>query len=127
MQWLDGYAVLNTCSAKLADHTLTNSLLQSLGIVEISDSLCLCQLRWDGYVERSIFCINSPVTSLVIPGDRGRGRLRKTWSECVRKEILAHILLDRKFGVLELDKAWCCLPRSLGHPQHPKHQNRMVR
>ena len=45
-------------------------------------------------VRRASCCINH-VSHLVIPGPRGpRGRLRKTWSECVKNDLSAHNLID---------------------------------
>ena len=46
-------------SVKLADHTPTNSLLTSLGTIEISDCLCLCRLR--AYVQLTNSCINKGI------------------------------------------------------------------
>ena len=110
------------CSVKLAHHTPTNSLLQSLQVSWTFPIAYVCadsggtggtgmyrwyghvqvvractggtgMYRWYGHVQHSTSCINK-VTGLVIPGDRGRGRPRKTWSECVRKDLLAHNLSD---------------------------------
>ena len=88
---------------KLADHTPTSSFLQILGIMEISNCLYLRQLRWYRHLQSSISCINK-VTGLVIPGVCGQGRPIKTWSECVRKDLMAHNLPD----VNPLDREiWC--------------------
>ena len=61
--------------------------------MEISDCLCLRRLRWYGHVQRATSCINK-VIGLVIPGDRGRSKPRKTLSECIRKDLLEHNLSD---------------------------------
>ena len=81
-----------------------------------------------GHVRRAS-CINQ-VSNLVIPGPRGRGRLRKTWSECVKNDLSAHNLID----VNPLDReSWyrkikdSLVLSTLGQWQHPKHQNWMVR
>ena len=81
------------CNSKLSDRSATNQLLKRLNIVEITECLRLCRLRWYGHVTRSNAYINK-ITSLVIPGTRGRGRPRKTWSECVKKDLLIHNLMD---------------------------------
>ena len=38
------------------------------------------RLRWFGHLERK--CVNA-CRVLEVPGDKGRGRSRKTWRECV--------------------------------------------
>ena len=41
---------------------------------------------WYGHVQRATSYIKS-VTDLAIPGARGRGRPRNTWSECVKNDV----------------------------------------
>ena len=74
------------CGTKDQDETPSATLLQKLGIDDITAVLRSRRLRWSGHVQRATSCINS-VTDLVIPGIRGRGRPRKTWLECVRKDV----------------------------------------
>ncbi|CAH1252456.1 Hypp9296 [Branchiostoma lanceolatum] len=62
------------------------SLHSKLGIADISSVLRSRRLRWYGHVERAIGSINS-ITKLQLPGNRGRGRPKKSWSECVKKDI----------------------------------------
>ena len=66
------------------DEASSDQLLERLGITDISVSICRQRLRWYGHVQRSTYL--KAVSDLVIPG-RGRGRPRKTWQECVRKDI----------------------------------------
>ena len=44
------------------------------------------RLRWYGHVARASSWTNS-ITSITIPGPRGRGRPRKSWSECVKADV----------------------------------------
>lgn len=67
-----------------SDEASSDQLLERLGITDISVAICRQRLRWYGHVQRSTYL--KAVSDLVIPG-RGRGRPRKTWQECVRKDI----------------------------------------
>ncbi|XP_063727219.1 uncharacterized protein LOC134854790 [Symsagittifera roscoffensis] len=69
------------CGTKLDDDISTAVLHQKLGVVDITSVLRTRRLRWFVHVQRASSCINS-VTRMKIPGRRGRGRPRKTWSEC---------------------------------------------
>ena len=80
------------CNTKLTDNLSTELLLQRLGIYGIEKCLRLRRLRWYGHVRRDSCCINQ-VSNLVIPGPRGQGRPRKTWSECVKNDLSAHNLI----------------------------------
>ena len=64
-------------------HPLAASLLQKLGIEDITVVFHSWQLWWCGHAQRAMSCIKS-VTDLRIPSTGGRGRPRKTWSECVK-------------------------------------------
>ena len=114
------------CSAKLTDKIPMAVLHQKLDLDEITAVLRTRRLRWYGHVPRATSCINS-ITRLELPGTRDRGRPRKTWSTCVRNDMTI-CNLD---GVNPLDRnSWrtsvrCCLPRSMGQPQHLKYQNRI--
>ena len=71
------------CGTKLEDETPSANLLKKLDIADISAVLRGRRLRWAGHVQRATSCIK---TDFSIPGVRGRGRPRKTWRECVRKD-----------------------------------------
>ena len=81
------------CNTKLTDNLSTELLLQRLGIYGIEECCHLRRLRWYEHVRRASCCINQ-VSNLVIPGPRGRGRPRKTWSECVKNDLSEHNLID---------------------------------
>ena len=79
IRWMGGVRPL--------DETPTTALLAKFGLEEIASVLRSRRLRWHGHVARSADCIHS-VTELVVPGSRGRGRPRKTWKECVKRDIM---------------------------------------
>ena len=68
------------------DEVPMESLYTKLGIQEVGDALRTKCLRWYGYVGRTFSWTNS-ITSIAIPGPRGRGRPRKSWSECVKADV----------------------------------------
>ena len=74
------------CGTKDCVETSSVVLLQKLGIKNITAVLHSGQLRWYGHVQRATSCIKS-VTDLLLPGPRGKGRPRKTRSECVKTDI----------------------------------------
>ena len=76
------------CGVKPDDGVDTDVLYGKLGIHEVTASLRARRLRWYGHVERATSCTNS-ITKLPIPGTRGRGRPRKSWSDCVRDDLEA--------------------------------------
>ena len=69
------------------DHEIaTDTLCAKLGIQEVTEALRTKRLRWYGHAARSSSCINT-VMNLKIPCLRGRGRPRKSWSECVKTDM----------------------------------------
>ncbi|XP_035665616.1 uncharacterized protein LOC118408864, partial [Branchiostoma floridae] len=74
------------CGVKPRDETPSSSLLDKLGILDIISVLQSRRLRWFGHVERSSDCINK-ITKLKVSGNRGRGRPRKTWRDCVSRDL----------------------------------------
>ena len=62
------------------------TLYTKLGIQEVAVALRTKRLRWYGHVARASSWTNS-ITSIAIPGPRGRGRPRKSWSECVKAVV----------------------------------------
>ncbi|XP_052212341.1 uncharacterized protein LOC127831396 [Dreissena polymorpha] len=74
------------CSVKPDDGVDTDTLYGKLGIPEVTASLRARRLRWYGHVERATSCIN-PIMKMAILGARGRGRPRKSWSDCVRNDL----------------------------------------
>ena len=81
------------CRVRLGDEISSMDLLVRLGLEEITAALRTRRLRWHGHVARSSGGFEV-VTEMTVPGSRGRGRPRKTWRECVNKDILECGLAD---------------------------------
>ena len=73
------------CGVKPDDEIPIESLLDRIGIQEVTEAVRTRRLRWFGHVTRATSCINDTL-SLSVQCVRGRGRPRKTWSECVRSD-----------------------------------------
>ena len=79
-QWFDG--------VKPHDEISIDLLCTRLGIQEVTAALRSKRLRWYWHVNRSSSCIKS-VTNMEVPCSKARGRLRKTWSDCVMADMYA--------------------------------------
>ena len=90
------------CIVKNWDETPSVSLLQKLGIQDITSVLHSRRLRWYGHVQRATSCIKS-ITNFTLPGTGRKGGQRKTWSRCVKNDILTCGLTG--FNPLDRD-AW---------------------
>ena len=76
------------CGVSLKDKKLSEELRHRLGIESVSDVMRRGRLRWFGHVERKNR--NDWVAAcrdIVVEGDIGRGRSRKTWRECVNEDM----------------------------------------
>ena len=70
------------CSVKPHEEVPMETLYTKLGIHEVAVALRTKRLKWYGHVP----CASSwaySITSIAIPGPRGGGRPRKSWSECL--------------------------------------------
>ena len=74
------------CGIKPHDEVPTDMLYARLGLQEVTAALRTKRLRWYGHVVRATSCTNS-IMNVDIPSTRGRGRPRKTWSECVKADL----------------------------------------
>ena len=74
------------CSVKPHDEVPMETLYTKLGIQEVAVALRTKRLRWYGHVARASTWTNL-ITGIAIPGPRGRGRPRKSWSEWVKVDI----------------------------------------
>jgi hypothetical protein len=76
------------CSVSLKDRVPIEELRRRLDIESISELVRRARLRWFGHVERKeqddwvSACRN-----VLVEGDKGKGRGRKTWKECVVKDM----------------------------------------
>ena len=76
------------CGVTLRNRVASEELRERLGIASVSDMVRRGRLRWFGHVERKgAEDWVSACRSLVVEGDRGWGRGRKTWKECVRDDM----------------------------------------
>jgi hypothetical protein len=76
------------CGVTLKDRKSNLELLQRLGIEGVGDVVRRGRLRWFGHVERkSKEDWVSKCRHLIVEGPRGKGRGRKTWSECVNDDM----------------------------------------
>ena len=88
-----GHPLWMICSAYSVQTELWFAGSAGWGLKEISSALRTRRLRWDCHVARYSGSIHE-VTGVMVPGSRGSGRLRKTWTECVKRDILECGLSD---------------------------------
>ena len=118
------------CGVKLNDEVPTVSLYNKLGITEVSDALRSKRLRWYGHATRATSCTNATM-NMTLPSTRGRGRPRKSWSDCINSDLKECCLgntspqTEEPGGQVLDDLAACCLPQCLGHPQQKTNQIRI--
>lgn len=74
------------CGVRLNDEVPTVSLYNKLGIQEVSDALRSKRLRWYGHATRATSCTNGTM-NMTLPSTRGRGRPRKSWSDCIQTDL----------------------------------------
>ena len=77
------------CGVRLVDRVSTDVLRDKVGVVvTIKDSIIQRRLRWYGHViRRDISSEIREVMEHEIPGKRKKGRPRKSWEECVKKDL----------------------------------------
>src|SRR5260221_8246293 len=76
------------CGVTLKDRKTNEELLGRLGIECVFDVVRRGRLRWFGHIERK----NkddwvAACRDMVVEGEKGRGRGRKTWHECVVEDM----------------------------------------
>jgi hypothetical protein len=76
------------CGVSLRDRRSSDELNERLGIEGVAKVVRCGRLRWFGHLERK----NegdwvSDCREFEVAGARGRGRSKKTWSECVKKDL----------------------------------------
>ena len=76
------------CSTRLAERISSDELRSRVGLCSIEDVLRRGRLRWFGHLQRMDPEIwPRKVDKLNIDGRFPRGRPRKTWMECVRRDL----------------------------------------
>ena len=73
------------CGIKAKREVSSDSLLDSLGLVDITMELRARRLRWFGHVQRSDDLRSA--MDLQVSGQKKRGGQLKTWEACVRSDI----------------------------------------
>ena len=112
------------CGVRPEQDFSSTDLLLKLGIRDISTVLRERRLRWFGHVQRSSAYINT-VADVAVPGTRGAGRPRKTWSQCIKDDRSA-CGLDRT-NPLDRDVWRTSVRRSLVLPTPPVPGNAAAR
>ena len=66
----------------------SEELRQRLGIISVCDKVREGRLRWFGHVERKDESDwVSACRDITVAGEKGRGRSRKTWKECIMDDM----------------------------------------
>ena len=77
------------CGVRMVDRVSTDVLRDRVGVfVKIEDMIIQSRLRWYGYFMRGD--INSQIRDVMevkTTGKRKKGQSRKSWKECVRKDL----------------------------------------
>ena len=77
------------CGVRLVDRVSTDALRDRVGVVvTIEDFIIQRRLRWYGHViRRDISSQIREVMEHEIPGKRKKGQPRKSWEECIKKDL----------------------------------------
>ena len=76
------------CGVTLKDGKTSEEIRERLGVVSVSKRVRQNRLRWFGHVERKDEDDwVSACRDLSVAGEKGRGRGRKTWKECVSSDM----------------------------------------
>ena len=76
------------CSAKLRDKVSSEELRSRLGLGSIENALRRGRLRWYGHVQRmDPDTWSRKVDKTIVTGNNPRGRPRKTWLQCIKKDL----------------------------------------
>ena len=76
------------CSAKLRDKVPSEELKSRLGLGSIENALRRGRLRWYGHVQRmDPDTWPRKVDKTIVTGNNPRGRPRKTWLQCIKKDL----------------------------------------
>lgn len=74
------------CDVRNKDRIDSNTLAKKLKINSIAEALRGRRLRWYDHVQRNDGWLRR-CTEIVVDGRRGRGRSRRTWSDCTKEDL----------------------------------------
>ena len=81
------------CSAKLRDIVPSEELRSQLGLGSIENVLICGRLCWYGHVQRMNPDIwPRKVDKTIVTGNNPRGHPRKTWLQCIKKDLAIKVL-----------------------------------
>ena len=86
------------CGVSLKDKRCNEDLCNRLGNNCVAEVVRHGRLRWFGHLEgKSVDDWMSTCRRLMVEGAKGRGRIKKTWEQCVRDDM----------KLLGLHSEWC--------------------
>ena len=92
-------------SAKLRDKVPSEELRSRLGLGSIENAQRCGRLRWYGHVQRmDPDTWPRKVDKTIVTGNNPRGRPRKTWLQCIKKDLAVKGL---DASLVQNRKAWC--------------------
>ena len=93
------------CSAKLRDKVPSEELISQLGLGSIENVLRCGLLRWYGHVQRmDPDTWPRKVDKTIVTGNNPRGYPRKTWLQCIKKDLAVKGL---DASLVQNRKEWC--------------------
>ena len=76
------------CPAKLRDKVPSEALRSRLGLGSIENALRRGRLRWYDHAQRmDSDTWSRKVNKTIVTGNNSRGRPRKTWLQCIKKDL----------------------------------------
>ena len=107
------------CGVKLVDRVSTDILRDMVGaVVKIEDMIIQSRFRWYSHaIRRDINSEIREVIELEITGKRKKGRPRRSWEECVNKDLERYGL--RREDVYDREKWREQIKAKIANPGHP--------
>ena len=112
LQSCDRRMLRQMCGISLQDHVPSHDILRMCCLEDILLTIRRSRMAWFGHVYRRQD-LDNPLTKIknvVAPGNRPRGRPRKTWKECVNQDIRAAGVQE---STAEDRAAWNAVMKSL--------------
>ena len=100
------------CGISLRDHVPSHDILRMCCLEDLLLTIRRSRMAWFGHVYRRQD-LDNPLTKIknvVAPGNRPRGRPRKTWKECVNQDMRAAGVQE---STAEDRAAWNAVMKSL--------------